>query len=639
MKFACDRCRAQYMISDEKVRPNGVKVRCKKCGHVIVVKRPSSEVPVVAPTPAAPAPFETLVGEDGKRRSGSLDDEIGAAFETMLSGSPGPAASEPEAAPSPTIEEDPGKWLDELTGPASEPAQEAKPAEQPKPAPQPPPDADWFLAIDGEQVGPIKLDALEERWDRSEIGPDTLCWRSGLVEWTPLSQVEELAGVLAPLPKRKAPREDPEVAPRAAAPADPAAPEPWEKPTPSQDAAASEGFRPAAASALASLVEKEIEAARKPDASAPATDRDVEEPRPGIESTGIRMLLRSLPEAPPGEPSKFIPLQRSPDADAPARAAEAPAGTRRSKALVAAVVATVIAVPAAAVGTWFVLKPNHPPAEASVASRQEAPRKEEPPAPEKVAAAEERPEDEAKAGEAKAAAVAEEAKAAADGEADAAEKAEEEEEAKVAAAEKETEEAKVADAKAAEVKEAPPKRPARSAGKVTPSRREPPRTSRASRRDPPPAEDPAPPRRGGKGDDLLAAARTRSIDALFEKEFAEDRKPAQRGSSPTYIPPAPGSGNALPVSLGQGDITGVVVGHKAEIKRCVTEYKNVGGAESGTLVMRWTIEQNGTTSGIRPTKGAEHEKLARCVGDLIKGWRFPAYSGPKMAPIDFPFQF
>jgi len=83
----------------------------------------------------------------------------------------------------------------------------------------------------------------------------------------------------------------------------------------------------------------------------------------------------------------------------------------------------------------------------------------------------------------------------------------------------------------------------------------------------------------------------------------------------------------------------VVVSHKSEIKRCVTEYKNVGGAESGTLVMRWTIEQNGTTSGVKPTKGAEHEKLARCVGTLIKGWKFPAYSGPKMAPIDFPFQF
>ena len=59
MKFTCDRCDAQYMISDEKVGPNGVKVRCKKCSHVILVRRAvengaaAAEAPVTAPAPAA----------------------------------------------------------------------------------------------------------------------------------------------------------------------------------------------------------------------------------------------------------------------------------------------------------------------------------------------------------------------------------------------------------------------------------------------------------------------------------------------------------------------------------------------------------------------------------------------------------
>src|SRR5271165_4950579 len=43
MRFACDSCRAQYNISDEKVGPRGVKVRCKKCGHVIHVRRAEAE--------------------------------------------------------------------------------------------------------------------------------------------------------------------------------------------------------------------------------------------------------------------------------------------------------------------------------------------------------------------------------------------------------------------------------------------------------------------------------------------------------------------------------------------------------------------------------------------------------------------
>ena len=38
MKFECDSCNAQYMIADEKVGKRGVKVKCKRCSHVIVVR-------------------------------------------------------------------------------------------------------------------------------------------------------------------------------------------------------------------------------------------------------------------------------------------------------------------------------------------------------------------------------------------------------------------------------------------------------------------------------------------------------------------------------------------------------------------------------------------------------------------------
>src|SRR5689334_7262107 len=41
MKFVCDSCQAQYLIADEKVGARGVKVKCKKCGNVIII-RPGS---------------------------------------------------------------------------------------------------------------------------------------------------------------------------------------------------------------------------------------------------------------------------------------------------------------------------------------------------------------------------------------------------------------------------------------------------------------------------------------------------------------------------------------------------------------------------------------------------------------------
>ena len=42
MKFACDSCQAEFLIADEKVGRRGVKVRCKRCSHVIIV-RPTPE--------------------------------------------------------------------------------------------------------------------------------------------------------------------------------------------------------------------------------------------------------------------------------------------------------------------------------------------------------------------------------------------------------------------------------------------------------------------------------------------------------------------------------------------------------------------------------------------------------------------
>ncbi|MGB8931820.1 MAG: zinc-ribbon domain-containing protein, partial [Anaeromyxobacteraceae bacterium] len=85
MKFTCDSCNAQYMISDEKVGPTGVKVRCKKCGHVITVRRSDAGAEESAAAGAAAAPTS---GE-------GLDAELGSAFDSAFGDKP--PAPEPEA--------------------------------------------------------------------------------------------------------------------------------------------------------------------------------------------------------------------------------------------------------------------------------------------------------------------------------------------------------------------------------------------------------------------------------------------------------------------------------------------------------------------------------------------------------------
>ncbi len=93
MKFTCDSCGSQYMISDDKVGPSGVKVRCKKCGHVVLVRRVSDEAPAVA----APQPSSA---NGAAPSGGGLDAELGQAFDSAFGeapaegGAPDPGATQ-----------------------------------------------------------------------------------------------------------------------------------------------------------------------------------------------------------------------------------------------------------------------------------------------------------------------------------------------------------------------------------------------------------------------------------------------------------------------------------------------------------------------------------------------------------------
>src|SRR5713101_2771320 len=62
MRFVCDSCRAQYMISDDKVGARAVKVRCKKCGHVILVRRQELLSEAAAQSPPETVPHAAANG-------------------------------------------------------------------------------------------------------------------------------------------------------------------------------------------------------------------------------------------------------------------------------------------------------------------------------------------------------------------------------------------------------------------------------------------------------------------------------------------------------------------------------------------------------------------------------------------------
>ena len=86
MKFVCDNCGTQYLISDEKIGPKGVKIRCKRCGNVITL-RPGGNQPAEEEQHAASDRERT--GDTGREvpdfsPGEGEQDELGQAFDQFL---------------------------------------------------------------------------------------------------------------------------------------------------------------------------------------------------------------------------------------------------------------------------------------------------------------------------------------------------------------------------------------------------------------------------------------------------------------------------------------------------------------------------------------------------------------------------
>ncbi len=727
MRFVCESCRAQYMINDEKVGPKGVKVRCRKCGYVILVKRGGEaqakgpvasvgadpddalatqilQTPLAAPPPAAGRqltgdtmadltnpgipegkmqaadPRDSLLGDAG-------DDEIGAVFDQVLNSG---AHSIPKEAvgggderrtemhsavggaalgddsddrmSTRVIDAEVVRKLAEESGdkPAVPTADkngqwDAKTEKNGHHVEGEVPQNDWFVAIDEKQTGPLALEKVKEHWDRGEIGPDSLCWRAGFTDWVPLSDVAQLASVLAPRPASKP------IVMNA-----PAGPSVVSVPVESAFSAGgvmksvrSEVQVPMAASAkpeetgswrpstsLGSLVQDEMAALSRP---APRLAGDP--PGPSEVSVGGLLDLPSEPEEKPVSNGRNGHAGASVD-----HSAQAPSRNSRPPAPVPAPANPYVATPGAtysspgitqyrpdkdrgnqmiwvALGVGGLLVATLLGLVIWLANRQPVVVAQAPAAvpPVLVAQAPVQPAP-----------------------------------APVAAAPAPVVAAPVAAAAApgqppvAAVQPAP----AQPTGPLPPNARPQPippmkgtgasgttrtntnsggggQTTRVGSSEKAPAAEKAPPAekpaaKGSKGD-----------DDDFDKAFGGGDSPkdtakpaAEKKKSGPYIPPAPGAAsNDVKESLGQADVFEVVSGYKPALAKCVEEQRKKEPGVTGKLVMKWNIQTSGKTSNVSvQSEEFKTTYMAGCVGGLIKSWTFPKH---KVAgdPIVFPFKF
>ena len=595
MRFVCDSCHAQYMISDDKVGANGVKVRCKKCSHVIIVRRQIDEADAAlkgledspAPTPPAEAPTgENSIFSDVD------DDEIGAAFETAL-------GERPEAPPEQPIDDTrvmDGDTMARLAAMAEgnvPPATDAAPLSH-----------EWYVAIDEKQTGPLTPQAIKDHWDRGEIGPDSLTWRQGFEDWMPLSEVGELATWLAPRPTR------PVYSPSAGTPSvgGSVVPMPVESafsaggvmrtvrsevPTPVPDAG---GWKPSASAALASLVKEEIDALSKPDAPPPAP-----EPGPAARSLlEVPPVTQEVPAAPvngrtTARSEARTPVTQERPAFAPSYYATRPQRQASRKGLFIGIGVAAVVVAGLVGGMFFLFQKTEKVAEVAARPPPPPPEPAKPPTPPTTPVAQATPPAPPPA--------------------------------------------------AVTPPVAPPVArvtPSIAPGESTGSRR----TGKGSRS------------KGGSsshsgGDDTVASAepapskgKQSKADDLFDEVFGtngERKSSSDDGKSKrnAYVPPAPGASNTeVPDRLPKGDIMSVVLANKPSIVRCVNEQKARDPNLHGTLVMHWTIQTSGKTTGVNAvTDQFRSSYMATCLTGLVKSWSFPKHKYQPGEPVDFPFTF
>jgi predicted Zn finger-like uncharacterized protein len=183
VKFSCPKCETKYSIADEKVRGKVLKIRCKKCENVITLReQPAAE--------AQPPPEEPT-------RAVAMDPAMLAGLRQTLE-APQPrketATSRAQAAPARAATQVPQRQAT-ATVRAEHPTAGAHAL-----APSPLSSPEWFLAIKGQQAGPMGAEDVRAKLLSGEAELRTYAWCEGMGDWKRLSDIPEFRAPSRPPP-------------------------------------------------------------------------------------------------------------------------------------------------------------------------------------------------------------------------------------------------------------------------------------------------------------------------------------------------------------------------------------------------------------------------------------------------------
>ncbi len=181
MKFLCGSCRTKYQISDQKVRGKILTIRCKKCGAKIMVRESLSRDTGATTTAVAPVAERTEV--EVQSRPVATAQSGGAALAHAYNEAMGARPGETDDMPT-SIAPVPANL--EMAG------------------------VEWYVAIDGEQLGPFAFAEIVRKVGDEQVIGRHYVWHDGMDGWQRVRDIADLAAYL-PAEKKRPPPPPPPV--------------------------------------------------------------------------------------------------------------------------------------------------------------------------------------------------------------------------------------------------------------------------------------------------------------------------------------------------------------------------------------------------------------------------------------------
>jgi len=200
MKFLCSNCKAKYQIADEKLEGRAVRMKCRKCGHIIEVPSPSTAGSVAQRMPAAPEsskppppkPTPSPAGARALPRPATRPAAPARPLGKPLPPRPGSSLTDVAAklADAPPRSTAGGALADAFSQSVKDPDQaDVSAAIEVLSAGA---GEEWYVGINGVPLGPVRLSTLRQKASQGVIDEDSLVWREGFEEWLPLRTFPEL---------------------------------------------------------------------------------------------------------------------------------------------------------------------------------------------------------------------------------------------------------------------------------------------------------------------------------------------------------------------------------------------------------------------------------------------------------------